>query len=136
MDWKIESGHTVRSAVFVFCLLTLINYLMASFSFMKHNAVTLNINLPLLPTGEQNFERVPKNIAGKSAWSSWQSERDICICTKSKLSEENGSSRLVSFAWINVLSFRCAWRIPSRLQAHGPRNVSLPKDELVELYAQ
>lgn len=73
----------------------MINYHVASFSFLRHSVVTLNINLSPLPTGEKNFEQVPENIAGKSAWNSWQSGRGICIYMKSKLPEENGSSELL-----------------------------------------
>lgn len=115
------------------CLLTLSNYHVASFSFMRHSAVTLNINLSPLPAGEQNFEEVPENIAGKSAWSSWQSKRDICINMKNKLPEENGISELLFHlhASMSSLILLC---LENPTEAHGARNVSLLKDKLVELY--
>lgn len=103
---------------------------------MTHSAVTLNINLSPLPSGEQNFEQVPENIAGKSAGSSQQSERGIYIHTKKKLFEENGSNELLFHLHGLVSARNCAWRIPPSLQIHGARNVTFPKYKLVELYSQ
>lgn len=93
---------------------------------MTHSAVTLNINLSPLPSGEHNFEQVPENTAGKSAGSSWQSERGSCIYMKKKLSEENGSNEMLFLLHGSVSALNCAWRIPPSLQTHRARNATFP----------
>lgn len=127
-------------AVFVFwtcCLLTMINYNAASFSFMRHRC------------SHTEYKSLSSTYWGTKLWThSWKplenlheahdSQKETSVFTWSASYLRKMTAVNCCFICMDQcpLLFYCAWRIPPWLQTHGARNVFLPKDKLVELYSR